>query len=340
MTALAARPVGDHAAPPGSEEARALLAVEDLTLDFRTRQGAVHALDAVSLDVFRGEIVGVVGESGSGKSVLAYAVMGLTDAAGHVRQGRINFAGRDMLGNTPEQLSDTLGREIAMVFQSPRTALNPIRRVGLQIQDVLLRHGNVTRRQARARAIEALAQVRVPDPERRFDAYPFELSGGLCQRVMIAMAIACKPFLLIADEPTTGLDVTTQAVVMDLIREQVRAADTAVLLITHDLALAGEYCDRIAVMHAGHVVEVAPVEALLRRPAHPYSARLIGATPGASTRVEDLSVIPGNLPDLRRALPPCRFLHRCDRSDARCSYELLPARKIGADRLVRCWNPL
>ncbi len=342
MTALVAKPaLADHA-PPGAGPPP-LLAVEGLTLEFRTRQGSVHALDGVSLDVFRGEIVGVVGESGSGKSVLAYAVMGLTDAAGRVRSGRIAFAGRDMLGETPAQLSDTLGREVSMIFQSPRTALNPIRRVGLQIADVLLRHGNMTRSTARARAVEALARVRVPDPERRFDAYPFELSGGLCQRVMIAMAIACDPYLLIADEPTTGLDVTTQAVVMDLIRDQVRAANTSVLLITHDLALAGEYCDRIVVMHAGHVVEVAPAPRLLRQPAHPYSALLIGATPGASTRIEDLSVIPGGLPDLRQALPPCRFLHRCARSDDRCANEPLPTQNLGEKgdgHLVRCWNPL
>jgi len=340
MTALAAKRALVDGVAPIVHEGPSLLAVENLTLDFRTRQGAVHALDGVSFDVFRGEIVGVVGESGSGKSVLAYAVMGLTDAAGHVRSGRIAFAGRDMLNETPAQLSDTLGREISMIFQSPRTALNPIRRVGLQIADVLLRHGNMSRREARARAVEALARVRVPDPERRFDAYPFELSGGLCQRIMIAMAIACTPFLLIADEPTTGLDVTTQAVVMDLLREQVRAANTSVLLITHDLALAGEYCDRIVVMHAGHVVEVAPVEQLLQKPAHPYSALLIGATLGATTSVEDLSVIPGGLPDLRQALPPCRFLHRCTRSDARCAYEPLPTRHMGDGHLVRCWNPL
>ena len=341
MTALAAMQAGvERASPPRDGAAHPLLLVEDFTLDFRTRQGDVHALDGVSLSVSRGEIVGVVGESGSGKSVLAYAIMGLTDAAGRVRSGRIAFAGRDMAGETAAQLADTLGREIAMVFQSPRTALNPIRRVGRQIEDVLLRHANVSRREARARAVEALARVRVPDPERRFDAYPFELSGGRCQRVMIAMALACSPFLLIADEPTTGLDVTTQAVVMDLIRDQVRAANTAVLLITHDLALAGEYCDRVVVMHAGHVVETAPVEDLLRHPAHPYSARLIGATPGATTRVEDLTVIPGSLPDLRQALPPCRFLHRCDRADARCASEPLPARRVGEGHLVRCWNPL
>ncbi|MGI4939353.1 MAG: ABC transporter ATP-binding protein [Janthinobacterium lividum] len=339
MTAHARLTLADEVSPPDIVSPP-LLSVDGLTLDFRTRQGDVHALDGVSFDVRRGEIVGVVGESGSGKSVLAYAIMGLTDAAGRVRSGRVTFAGRDMLGETAAQLADTLGREISMIFQSPRTALNPIRRVGLQIADVLLSHGAMTRREARARAVAALAQVRVPDPERRSDAYPFELSGGLCQRVMIAMAIACKPFLLIADEPTTGLDVTTQAVVMDLLQDQVRTANTSVLLITHDLALAGEYCDRVVVMHAGHVVEIAPVERLLQHPAHPYSALLIGATPGAVTRVEDLTAIPGELPDLRQTLPPCRFLHRCTRSDARCATEPLPTRRVADGHLVRCWNPL
>lgn len=294
MTALAAKRALAGAPP--------LLAIEDLTLDFRTRGGVVHALDAVSLDVGRGEIVDVVGESGSGRSVLAYAVMGLTDAAGRVRSGRIVFAGRDMLRETPAQLSDTLGREIAMIFQNPRTALNPIRRIGQQIADVLHRHGDVTRREARARAVEFLARVRVPDPERRFDAYPFELSGGLCQRVMIAMAVACAPFLLIAD----------------------------------DLALAGEYCDRIVAMHAGHVIETAPTERLLQRAAHPYSALLLGATPGATTSVDNLAAIPGGLPDLRQELPPCR----CARSDARCASEPLPTRRMGDGHLARCWNPL
>ncbi|MEJ0094707.1 MAG: ABC transporter ATP-binding protein [Methylocella sp.] len=290
--AARANPLRSEAAEQLTKEgARPLLRIEDFTLDFRIREGAVHALDSVSLDISRGEIVGMVGESGSGKSVLAYAIMGLTDAAGLVRSGRIEFSGRDMLRKTPARLSSMLGREISMVFQSPRTALNPIRRIGRQVEDVLLRHGNVSRRAAQAAAVEALRRVRIPDPERRFYAYPFELSGGLCQRVMIAMALACSPSLLIADEPT-GLDVTTQAAVMDLIRDQVRALGASVLLITHNLALAGEYCDRIVVMHAGHLVEAAPAERLLRRAAHPYTARLMGATPAVGMRIEDLASVP------------------------------------------------
>ncbi|MCB8876805.1 ABC transporter ATP-binding protein [Acidisoma silvae] len=317
-----------------------LLTVDDLVLDFRTRSGTVHVLDGISLTLERGEILGIVGESGSGKSVLAYAMMGLLDPAARVPRGGIRFAGRNMLTESERALAETRGREIAMIFQSPRTALNPIRRVGTQVQDVLLRHANVSKKEARTRAIEALARVRIPDPERRFDAYPFELSGGLCQRVMIAMAMACNPYLLIADEPTTGLDVTTQAVVMDLIRDQVRSANASVVLITHDLALAGEYCDRIAVIHAGHIVEIGSTEAMLDSPKHPYTARLIGATPGGHESIDDLASIPGSLPDLRRDLPPCRFIDRCDRKLDRCAVDPLPAVAIGADHLVRCWNPL
>lgn len=317
-----------------------LLTVEDLVLDFRTRSGTVHVLDGISLALQRGEILGIVGESGSGKSVLAYAMMGLLDPAARIPRGGIRFAGRDMLTESERALAETRGREIAMIFQSPRTALNPIRRVGHQVQDVLLRHANVSKTEARRRAIEALARVRIPDPERRFEAYPFELSGGLCQRVMIAMAMACNPYLLIADEPTTGLDVTTQAVVMDLIRDQVRESHASVVLITHDLALAGEYCDRIAVMHAGHIVESGTTEAMLSAPRHPYTARLIGATPGGHACIEDLAAIPGALPDLRRDLPPCRFLERCDRREDRCATLPLPATAVAPDHLVRCWNPL
>src|SRR3954451_9429793 len=250
----------------------AVLAIEDLSLVFRTRHGSVQALEDVSLTVNRGEIVGVVGESGSGKSVMAYAALGLQDPAARVLGGRIVFGGLDVLNAAPDVMTATRGREIAMIFQSPRTALNPIRKVGLQIADVLLEHTAVRRSDVRRQAIEALARVRIPDPERRYEAYPFELSGGMCQRVLIAMALACSPSLLIADEPTTGLAVTTQAVIMDLIREFVDRTRMAALLITHDLGLAGEYCDRITVMHAGHAVETAPTPLILRRAAHPYSA--------------------------------------------------------------------
>lgn len=318
----------------------AQLVIEDFSLVFRTRHGTVQALEDVSLSVQHGEIVGVVGESGSGKSVLAYAVMGLQDAAAQVQGGRIVFGGLDMLAASERALADVRGREVAMIFQSPRTALNPIRKVGRQIEDILRQHANLPSRDLRSHAVAALTRVGIPDPERRYEAYPFELSGGMCQRVMIAMALACSPFLLIADEPTTGLDVTTQAVIMDLIRGLSHGARMSTLLITHDLGLAGEYCDRIAVMHAGHVVEVAPTDELLRRPAHPYTRQLLAATPTPRSTVEGLVSIPGQLPDLRRDLPACRFSARCERHVPLCDERPLPWTQLSDTHLVRCRVPL
>ncbi|HEX5094134.1 MAG TPA: ABC transporter ATP-binding protein [Burkholderiales bacterium] len=318
-----------------------LLEVRDLSLEFRTRSGTVHALEHVGLEVDKGETVGIVGESGSGKSVLSYAVMRILDPAARVTSGSISFAGLDMLGAAESALQEVRGREIAMIFQSPRTALNPIRRAGRQIEDVLRVHTTTLRADLKKKAVEALAQVRIPDPERRYDAYPFELSGGQCQRVMIALALACNPQLLIADEPTTGLDVTTQAAIMELIRDLSRARGMATILITHDLALASEYCDRIVVMHAGHVVEEAPTAALFRAQRHPYTARLLASTPTPEKSIATLSSIPGNLPDLRRAdLPSCRFLARCDRALDTCATLPLPALDLGARHRVHCLNPL
>jgi len=318
-----------------------LLAVKDLSLEFRTRSGTVRALENVSLALDKGETVGIVGESGSGKSVLSFAILRILDAAAKITRGSIEFAGLDMLAASESALQQVRGREAAMIFQSPRTALNPIRRAGRQIEDVLRVHTSTLRADLRKKAIEALAQVRIPDPERRYDAYPFELSGGQCQRVMIALALACDPQLLIADEPTTGLDVTTQAAIMELIRDLSRARGMATILITHDLALASEYCDRIVVMHAGHVVEEAPTEALFRHARHPYTAQLIASTPTPEKSISTLSSIPGNLPDLRRAdLPSCRFLARCARSVPDCGAQPLPAVAAGAAHRVHCFNPL
>jgi peptide/nickel transport system ATP-binding protein len=317
-----------------------LLDVADLSLEFRTRSGIVHALEDVTFSVARGETVGIVGESGSGKSVMCYALMGILDAAGKITQGRAAFGGFDLVGAKEDDLAQIRGREMAMIFQNPRTALNPIRRVGLQIEDVLLRHTTTTRAQARERAIECLRAVRIPDPERRHAAYPFELSGGQCQRVMIALALACSPQLLIADEPTTGLDVTTQAAVMDLVSGLAAERQMSTILITHDLGLAAEYCDRIVVMHAGHVIEIAPTAELVSAPKHPYTAKLIAATPHGAGSLRALSSIRGNLPDLRRAdLPRCRFVDRCDRAASDCA-GALPTAEVGPGHLVRCHHPL
>ena len=323
-----------------AEPQPALLEVEGLSLEFRTRSGTVHALEDVGFAVAKGEMVGIVGESGSGKSVMCYALLGILDAAGRVTAGRATFGGLDLLTADEADLQAIRGRELSMIFQSPRTALNPIRRVGRQIEDVLLRHSTTTRAAARERAIECLAQVKIPDPARRADAYPFELSGGQCQRVMIALALACNPALLIADEPTTGLDVTTQASIMDLVGELATSRGMAAILITHDLGLAAEYCDRIVVMHAGHVVESAPTRQLFAAPRHPYTAKLVASTPHNTPDLRGLASIPGNLPDLRRVdLPSCRFSERCDRALPACSTQL-DWREVGPDHYARCRNPL
>ena len=317
-----------------------LLDVRGFGLEFRTRSGTVHALADINLAIHRGETVGLVGESGSGKSVLSYALLGISDRAAKVTGGSAVFGGLDLLKAKESELADIRGREVSMIFQNPRTALNPIRKVGKQIEDVLKRHAAVPGAELRNRAIEALRQVNIPDPERRYHAYPFELSGGMCQRVMIALALACKPALLVADEPTTGLDVTTQAGIMDLIKERASAHEMATLFITHDLGLAADYCDRIIVMHAGHVVESAQVAELFAAPRHPYTAQLIRATPARDSLLENLSSIPGNLPDLRRDdLPPCRFSERCQHVTPQCR-EPLPAIDAFAVHAVACWHPL
>ncbi|MCW5637321.1 MAG: ABC transporter ATP-binding protein, partial [Rubrivivax sp.] len=316
-----------NAAVAATAHAVPLLDVCDLALEFRTRSGTVRALEHVNLRIHKGETVGLVGESGSGKSVLSYAMLGISDAAARVTAGQALFGGLDLLRADARTLADLRGRDISMIFQSPRTALNPIRPVGRQIEDVLRRHAVPTRtgtgpeqgRGLRERAVQALRDVAIADPERRVDAYPFELSGGMCQRVMIAIALACRPSLLIADEPTTGLDVTTQAAVTDLITGLARERHMATLFITHDLALAAEYCDRIVVMHAGHVVEWAPTAALFAAPRHPYTVRLMSSTPDRVDALAQLAPVPGQLPDLRRGdLPSCRFSERCAQASDVC----------------------
>lgn len=316
-----------------------ILAVENLSVAFRTRAGTVHAIDRVSFELFPGETLGLVGESGSGKSVTSFAIMGILDKAARVTSGRVLFRGRDLLRMDQSGLHDMRGRELAMIFQNPRTALNPIRPVGRQIADVLERHAGLGPAEAHRRAVEILGRVEIADPERRARAYPFELSGGMCQRVMIATALSCKPALLIADEPTTGLDVTIQAVIMNLLAEMTAAERMATLLITHDLALAAEQADDIAVMHAGHVVETAPTRELLAQPRHPYTRSLIAATPEPGSTLRALAAIPGNLPDLRRDdLPPCRFSARCERYAHDCDGPL-PLQQLSPRHSVACRHP-
>lgn len=265
-----------------------LVDIQNLTLEFSTRKGKVTAVQDISIQIAKGETLGIVGESGSGKSVTSYALMRILDQAGKIAQGTITFGGINIDQASEKTLSDLRGREMSMIFQNPRAALNPIRTIGKQIEDVLIEHKLAVRGQAKKKAIAMLEAVKIRDPEKRYYSYPFELSGGMCQRVVIALALACRPQLLIADEPTTGLDVTTQKAVMDLVVELAHERKMATLLITHDLGLAAAYCDRIVVMEKGKVVEAATREELFSNPKHPYTRRLIKATPRLDSRVQDL----------------------------------------------------
>ena len=279
-------------------DALPLLDVSDLTVEFSTRRGIVRAVQHVNVSVAKSETVGIVGESGSGKSVTSYAVMRILDRAGRIAEGAVYFTGLDIRAASEDQMRNLRGREISMIFQNPRAALNPIRKVGHQIEDVLRQHSQVDSAALSDKAIEILDQVRIARPRERYHAYPFELSGGMCQRVVIALALACRPQLLIADEPTTGLDVTTQKTVMELIIELTKQRGMSTILITHDLGLAATYCDRVVVMQKGNVVETAPSRAIFTAPSHPYTRKLMRATPRPGVSLRDL--LPEDEPD---ALP-------------------------------------
>jgi peptide/nickel transport system ATP-binding protein len=286
-----------------------LLDVSDLTVEFSTRRGIVRAVQHVNVKIAKGETVGIVGESGSGKSVTSYAVMRILDRAGRIAEGAVHFTGLDICAASEDQMRSLRGREMSMIFQNPRAALNPIRKVGHQIEDVLDQHSQADSSALTDKAIEILDQVRIARPRERYHAYPFELSGGMCQRVVIALALACRPQLLIADEPTTGLDVTTQKTVMDLIVELTKKRGMSTILITHDLGLAATYCDRVAVMEKGHVVESAPSRQIFTAPSHAYTRKLMRATPrpGASLRdllpEDDPAAVGGNLQPQARSAP-------------------------------------
>src|SRR5713101_7620060 len=280
----------DHAQTNESRAmtAQPLLDVNDLTVEFATRRGIVKAVQHVNITVAKGETLGVVGESGSGKSVTSYAVMRILDRAGKIAEGSVMFSGIDVKAATENQMRDLRGREISMIFQNPRAALNPIRKVGDQIEDVLRQHLQAAASDRGEKAIEALEAVKIARPRERYHAYPFELSGGMCQRVVIALALACNPQLLIADEPTTGLDVTTQKAVMDLIVELTKRRGMSTILITHDLGLAAAYCDRVVVMEKGRVVETALSADIFARPEHAYTKKLMRATPRLGVSLRDL----------------------------------------------------
>ena len=292
-----------------------LLEVDDLRTHFFTREGAVRAVDGVSFSVDQGRTLGIVGESGSGKSVTALSIMGLIPKPpAKIVSGEIRFDGRDLTTLSEKQLEDVRGREIAMIFQDPMTSLNPTLRIGTQITEVLDRHYGMSKDEARRRAIELLEEVQIPRAAERLDDYPHRFSGGMRQRVMIAIALACNPKLLIADEPTTALDVTVQAQVLDLLEDLREQHDMALILITHDMGVVAEVADEVAVMYAGQIVEQASGEDLFDRPEHPYTEALLGALPeleGENVREGRLVAIPGRPPDLIDPPEACRFAPRC-----------------------------
>ena len=304
--------------------AASLLEIDGLVTTFRTPRGTVRAVDGVSLRVARGETVCIAGESGCGKSVTALSVMGLLPDAARIEAGAIRFDGVDVLSLPPRERRALRGRALAMIFQEPMTALNPVQSVGRQVAEVFAIHGTAGRAEAREKVLALLRQVKIPDPERRYDEYPHQLSGGMKQRVMIAMALANRPALLIADEPTTALDVTIQAQVLHLLRELQRELGTGIVFVTHDLAVVAEIADRVAVMYAGRVVEQGSVFDVLERPAHPYTIALLGARPrpGQTRRGgARLEVIPGAVPAPGARVDGCRYQARCPRVQARCRTE-------------------
>ncbi|HET7472275.1 MAG TPA: ABC transporter ATP-binding protein [Candidatus Limnocylindrales bacterium] len=320
---------------------RPLLEVRGLRTSFHTRDGVVRAVDGIDFHVDRGEIMGLVGESGCGKSVTSLSIMGLVGRPGRVEAGEILFDGTDLLKLKPDQMRKLRGNQLSMIFQQPQSSLNPVWDVGRQIGEALELHRGMKRGPARQRALELLRMVGIPDPERRLKAYPHEMSGGMAQRVMIAMALACEPELLIADEPTTALDVTIQAQILDLMRNLRDQTGTAIILITHDLGVVAEMCDRVAVMYAGEIVEQTEVERLFGLPRHPYTRGLIGSIPVVGDVREELSVIPGNVPNLIDVPKGCRFAPRCasrvaeDNAMAIDVHPGLHALEPGHD--VRCW---
>ncbi len=317
----------------------ALLEVNDLSVEFGRRGQVLRAVDAVHLRVDEGEILGIVGESGSGKSVTSLAIMGLIPYPGRVSAERLSFAGRDLLGMGARERRKLTGKDIAMIFQEPMTSLNPCFTVGFQIMEALRIHEGGSRAARRRRAVELLDQVGIPAPDIRLGSFPHQLSGGMNQRVMIAMAIACNPRLLIADEPTTALDVTIQAQILDLLLELQRERGMALVLITHDMGVVAETAERVAVMYAGQVVEQRPVKELFESPRHPYTAALLNALPERSVGARRLPTIPGVLPGVWDRPSGCLFHPRCGLANERCRREA-PVLEHDRGGLVRCHTPL
>ncbi len=316
-----------------------LLDVHDLKVEFQTLEGTVHALNGVSFSVNPGKTLGIVGESGCGKSVSVLAVMRLIpQPPGRILSGRVEFAGQDLLRLSVPEMQDVRGKDVSMIFQDPMTSLNPVLTIGRQIGETMMVHKGLTEREARQESIHLLEQVGIPNPAMRLDDYPHHFSGGMRQRVMIAMALSCKPKLLIADEPTTALDVTIQVQILDLVKQLRDEMNMAVIWISHDLAVIAELADRVAVMYSGYLVEEADVFQLYRQPLHPYTLALLQSLPRMDTgELDTLTAIPGTPPDATRLPPGCPFAPRCRFAVQHCREENPSLAEVGLDHKAACW---
>ena len=325
----------------GAGKSDYMLDIHDLKTYFYTEDGVVKAVDGVDLTVKRGETLGIVGESGCGKSVTSLSVMRLIGAPGKIIEGKINFDGTNLLTLSEKRMTQIRGNRISMIFQQPTTCLNPVFKIGDQVSEVLNIHQSLGREAGWKRAVELLRMVGIPEPQKRVHSYPHEISGGQAQRVMIAMALACAPELLIADEPTTALDVTIQAQILDLMRDLREKTGTSIMLITHDMGVIAEMAERVVVMYAGQVVEEAEVKTLFAKPLHPYTQGLLGSIPVLGKVRDHLDVIPGSVPNLLNPPPGCRFEPRCQACQGlareRCRAEVPPLREIEPGHWVRTW---
>lgn len=326
-----------NAGSAANPESKVLLDVKNLKTYFHLASGIARAVDGVSFTLSRGETLGVVGESGSGKSMMAKSLIRLFEANARIEEGSIKFQGRDVLSFGKKELRDYRGRDIGMIFQDPMTSLDPVFKVGQQMTENLRIHRNMSKAEAREVAIAALRSVNIPNPEARFNSYPFELSGGMCQRVIIAMALCCNAKVILADEPTTALDVTVQAQVLHLLKELQRTNNIGLMIITHNLGVVWDVCDRAMVMYAGKVVEAADVKSLYAKPMHPYTWGLLDSMPSLSSeRKADLSTIPGTPPDLRLTGKACNFANRCPYAQDICNKEVPELIEVEPGHLVAC----
>ena len=315
-----------------------LLRVSGLKTYFYTASGVAKAVDGVSFDLNRGEVLGIVGESGSGKSVTSNSIIRLLPPqTGRIVDGEINFEGRNILTMSHKELLEFRGKEIATIFQDPMTSLDPVFKIGKQMVEMICAHQKVSKKEAREMAIHALTRVGIPEPEKRMEAYPYELSGGMCQRVIIAMAVCCKPKFIIADEPTTALDVTVQAQVLDLLKDLQKEMNTSILLITHNLGVVWEMCDKVMVMYAGNTVESADTKELYSNPLHPYTWGLLDSIPRLSDETKgELRTIPGAPPDLRLTGKCCNFYNRCPYVTDKCCESVPPLVEVEPGHFVAC----